>query len=894
MNNHHYNEEDNLWLPDGTSEFSYSDGEEVEERIYRIIKSLKDRSMNSEEVVRYITDWPTEYHLSPLRNNLLRPFSFSPDQTILEIGCGCGAITRQLGETGAKVIAVDGSLRRAKITAERCRDLQNVKVYCDNIQQVSLHEKVNVVTLIGVLEYARLFLEGTDPIQAMLELCKNSLTEDGVLLIAIENQLGLKYFNGASEDHTGRIFDGIQDAYNESSAVTFGKEELKRRLDKAGFSKVEFFYPFPDYKLPQLMLQEAALSQKDFQVGQLIGQYQSRDYSGQENRLFREQECWPVLERNALIGDLSNSFFVVASNSNKAIQQFKGDWLAKTYSVRRRPEYWTENIFTKEENNFFVKKQKIVEGKDSGKKIEHLVGTSEYLQGNIYSLELSYRLKQGESAQAFTEWLGPWVVYLKNQLIHNGTDLCLPGRFIDCTPLNLVRDMDGTFHYIDVEWDIQRPVSLKWMFFRGIINSLLSLPLADLEYILDNRRPVDLIIELSNHYQIGIQEEDIMSLLEEEAGLNETVYLNTSKKYLKDSLEWLYQQYGGYVKITDVIDKRKSKNVYVEKMPVFLQIYYSNDGNYSEACSEIFVLKTDGHYRRFELELHVEQASRIRIDPVNIPTFVELQSIEFTACDENGTERIWNRLDSQNKFSGLQFLNGVKEITREKQLLFLTCHEDPFFEVIMNADRFSDGVYKIRITMAVHKPISGDIAQHITGKISEIEADLEERKQIVTSLEATLVSRDDSINELHSIVQNKDETIRYRDELINELHSLTQSKDDTIRAIEEKLEKAEKQQNQTKEDLSRLHGEMKELLKMLDMKTQSEALLQITLDQVQQEKETLMAFNDTLQKERNLILDTLTKLEQEYLLITNSKSWRYTEPLRAISAKVKSLLGKRG
>jgi 2-polyprenyl-3-methyl-5-hydroxy-6-metoxy-1,4-benzoquinol methylase len=870
VENYRFNAQDNLWIPEGNSIFSYSDGDEVEERIYRIIKSAVDRHISSIELLQNITDWPSEYHLSPLRNNLLRPFFFKPEYTILEVGCGCGAITRQLGETGAKVLAVEGSYRRAKIAAERCRDLSNVQVYCDNIQRVNLQDKVDVVTLIGVLEYARLFVEATEPIQSMLEICRKNLVENGILIIAIENQLGLKYFNGASEDHTGGIFDSIQDLYGEKTVVTFGKQELRSRLEAAGFSAVEFLYPFPDYKLPQLILQEEALLQENFRVGQLIGQYRSRDYSGQHNRLFLEDLCWPVLERNKIIGDLSNSFLVLASNNPEKLRQFKGDWLAKTYSVGRKPEYWTENTFTRKGEKIVVEKKKLLRDKESKAKIIHLLGTSEYVNGDLYMVELSRRLRHGNAIQTFIEWLGPWVNFLHahqlNDSTEDGAEQFLPGSFIDCTPLNLIAVSKGNLHYIDIEWDLNEPIPLKWVFFRGVINSLQSLSRTDLQRVLEDTRPVDIVLQAALKYQIGIQEEDILSLLEKEACLHATVYPDTGRNYLRLSLEWLYQSFGTYVNITDVFDQRKNQKVYIETKPVTLQIYYSTDGLYDETCSQIFEVNADGNYQTFELELPSENASRIRIDPVNKPTFVELQSVEIIVITENNEEYVWYSFGVHNNFAELQILNGIQEITREGRFLFLTYHDDPNFEIQLDSNGLAGKIIKLRITLAVHTLIHSLLAQQISQHLSI-------KNDLLIALKDSVSQRESLIDKLNWHLQNKDQMINQLEEELDELNWHLQNKDQMIKQFEE--------------ELSDTRIKLEQLLEELAEKSDAEQSLREKVHRIHEEKEVIAA-------QRAMMIKDLAQLQQKYHEITNSKSWRYTQPLRTIAKIVKRTFRKRG
>ena len=82
------------------------------------------------------------------------------------------------------------------VAAERCRGLSNVSLYCDNFENIIAPGQFDLITMIGTLEYAPLFIQGDDPVQTCLKNVCQNLTKDGVLVIAIENQLGLKYFNG--------------------------------------------------------------------------------------------------------------------------------------------------------------------------------------------------------------------------------------------------------------------------------------------------------------------------------------------------------------------------------------------------------------------------------------------------------------------------------------------------------------------------------------------------------------------------------------------------------------------------------------------------------------------------------------------------------------------------
>ena len=148
----------------------YSDGDDAENRIEAIIERTSDLSTFSPQLKLDCTDWASTYHLSSSRSNILRPFDLSTEQDILEIGAGCGAITRYLGECGANVLALEGSLRRSKIARSRTRDLSNVTIVCETFSDFKVEQKFDVITLIGVLEYASKYIVSKKPEEAIVKL----------------------------------------------------------------------------------------------------------------------------------------------------------------------------------------------------------------------------------------------------------------------------------------------------------------------------------------------------------------------------------------------------------------------------------------------------------------------------------------------------------------------------------------------------------------------------------------------------------------------------------------------------------------------------------------------------------------------------------------------------
>lgn len=454
--------------------FDYSDGDFEENRIYKILLNSNDRSCFSEELISKIIDWPTEYHFSPQRHNLLRHFEFKQTDKILELGCGCGAITRQLGEAGAHISAVEGSTRRARCTALRCCDLKNVKVYVSNFQDITFEQNFDYITLIGVLEYASLYFDSEQPFDECLKIIQKALKPEGKLIIAIENKLGLKYFNGLSEDHLGIPYYGIQNLYNRQTATTFGKLEISDLLNRTGYVNLKFQYPFPDYKIPSLLLNEEAFNDKHFDVLELLRPIKARDYGSYFKGNFDEGMVWPGLHQNKLLGEFSNSFLVIASLCQ---QKKESDYLAIKYSTNRRVRYMTQTQFiANEKSNIIVNKNLLNNTQGQSNEIMKFIFTSElYEEGHTLEHLIIHDLAH-KNLDILKNHITLWLDFIfKNGVkLYNKNDLyssILKPDFIDCLPSNIIVQEHG-LKYIDKEWAFTKEFSIKFLFFKFWYNVL--------------------------------------------------------------------------------------------------------------------------------------------------------------------------------------------------------------------------------------------------------------------------------------------------------------------------------------------------------------------------------------------------------------------------------------
>ena len=443
--------------------FPYSDGQAVEERLLQVLTEATDLSTMSRELVTKITDWPSEYHLSPQRHNLLRHLDGLDGARVLEFGAGCGAVTRFLGESGAHVSAVEGSLIRARCARQRCRDLDNVEVYYSDFRNVEFEAEYDVATLIGVLEYSPAFFDSKQPFLDCLTMVRKTLAPQGRLVIAIENQLGLKYFCGSPEDHLSRQFMGLEDLYPPGSVRTVGRAELAGLLRQAGFTSVTFQYPFPDYKLPRFLFTEEAFTCPGFAPWEIIRQQSARDYSGRHAALMDERSVWPVVGRNGLIPDLANSFLVVASCAAVPPSTHAAPaLLAVGYTADRAAPYNVATSFWGKDGQVTVKKEPLTRpdpaegaGVQCNAVLVHRPGQEAYITGSHFESELRKAIRAdnlNRYLEGFQAWLG--FIYRHGVVEIDARDASrslIRPEFIDCLPRNLILGEDG-LTLIDREW----------------------------------------------------------------------------------------------------------------------------------------------------------------------------------------------------------------------------------------------------------------------------------------------------------------------------------------------------------------------------------------------------------------------------------------------------------
>lgn len=516
-------DESSIWVLTERKEFNYSDGIASERYLEKVFSQTNDLSSYSLELEKWIKDWPSEYHLSRKRSQLLRSFDFDRSKKVLEVGCGCGAITRFLGERFDDVVSIEGSFPRARLARLRTRDMDNISVLCAPFQEIRFKAPFDIIFCIGVFEYSGSFVNGDDPYDLILKYFHNILSEDGIIVLAIENQFGLKYFSSSKEDHTNIMFEGIEGySHDRKKARTFGYDELKAKLNKY-FSNIDFYFPYPDYKIPACILSENFLNK--VKAGELVGNFESCDYLNNQKSLFDVKLACLELDKNNKLPFFSNSFLVIAGK--KAIQSIRPNALGVLYTTNRSEKFQTITKFMEgPDKSIWAEKTPSSGSTRIESKLLTLNATrSKWHSGLSLQSLIAQRVKERDITP--DELFFPcrsWLSALKGVGVRENDKFFLDGKYVDCLWRNSYIDNDECI-FIDQEWAWHCKININVLVLRSIywfLKDISNMP--DLNSNLKKKRTKILIKQIAKTLDVELTNADFDEFYKLESNICRIVF----------------------------------------------------------------------------------------------------------------------------------------------------------------------------------------------------------------------------------------------------------------------------------------------------------------------------------------------------------------------------------
>ncbi|MET9226974.1 glycosyltransferase [Lentzea sp. NPDC003310] len=446
----------------------YADG--AEDAVLERLRAATDVSAGSAELATDLNgSWELSYHFSPQRLGLLAPLDVRPGQRVIDIGCGSGVLSRALGEAGAEVVGVEGVPSRAAAARERCRDLPGVRIVDSPAVDLARHGTFDTALVCGVLEYC-------DPEQLLGDVAA-ALDENGALVLAIENQLGLGYLLGRAEDHRGKSWVGPA-GYPGPGARTWNRRKLGELLSAAGFTAQRWLAPYPDYKIPRIVVDASLHDRPDAPelIDKLVRDPLQGAFGGTVGAVAGR------LPHRLAVADgfgvaVSPSFLVVAARTPEAVERTLRPGLAWMVNNGRLPQWRRSRTLTADLDLVMD------DGRESaaGWLRQVLVERDPVLPGVALDSLLLDALADDDLPR-LREQLELWRTYctadarpvtdedVRHPFLPGREGVAvLPPDCLDVHPGNFIVADHGTYHRIDLEWQAESGVDAELVLVRALL-----------------------------------------------------------------------------------------------------------------------------------------------------------------------------------------------------------------------------------------------------------------------------------------------------------------------------------------------------------------------------------------------------------------------------------------
>ncbi len=417
-----------------------------------------------------------EYPISMknIKENLLNWYPFKENATILQIGGSNEELTNYLCNICKKVTIIEFSKEKANAILNKEEEQKNLEIIVGNLEDIKLEEKFDYIIMIGTLEYANIIMRNKKQAEyELINYCKNRLNFDGTILIAVDNKMGVKYLAGGKSKHCEKVYDSIKNRF--SNGKLFSKRELDELIEKVGIKNKRYYYPLPNYEMPNLIISEETL-------------VKSTDSKLNYNSVYEEgslvvQDEIKLLKQfinNNEFEEYTNSYLIELSNEeiNKNIKYISYNNMRKDkYSlilkmlddmIMKTPkeEVAKEHILQIKENVKILKELGFEIAEED--KINDMCIKSQYI--HFKQLD-QYIVKQIENNQIDEAYMliDNWYMYIQEKLKPNENGNIEYG-FVDLVFENVFYDeLNNKFIVFDQEW-LEKNINIDFILYRSINN----------------------------------------------------------------------------------------------------------------------------------------------------------------------------------------------------------------------------------------------------------------------------------------------------------------------------------------------------------------------------------------------------------------------------------------
>lgn len=305
---------------------------------YEILDLFKKYGADKEGILKILeADSRPEvlYALSDIRRNLMDWMDFSGQENVLQLGSDYGVITGLLAERCDHVAVVDERDENLVVNQKMNDAYTNVSyIKAADFQKMETTEKEGKYDLV-VLRSDRSEMD----IKTIFTQAAFYLSEKGRLIFACENALGLSFLSGAVHDE---------------DETAFTKGELEEAFKEAGLSRVEFYYPMPEYK------RAASVYSDRYLPGKGDIPHVTAVYDRQRWACIHEDEISDKLVQEKAFGLFANAYLAVAS---KGAVSFKA--VFAKYNRTRKEDFQIRTAILEENGKRYVEKTALTAAAES-------------------------------------------------------------------------------------------------------------------------------------------------------------------------------------------------------------------------------------------------------------------------------------------------------------------------------------------------------------------------------------------------------------------------------------------------------------------------------------------------------------------------------------------------
>ena len=254
--------------------------------------------------------WEKTKNTSQLRTNFLAAHVFSGSERTIYIGEKCDVIMKFLSEKTKSA------------------------TYVDPVCGIIPEGEFDLAVVVDPVGFSADYLT---------ELSKK-ITADGMIILAVRNRFGLKYFAGCREEKSGAYFAGLEGM----AGGPFGRSEFLEMIDESGLCIRRLYYPYPDHIMCGTVFSDERLPL----AGELWENDRNFDMSRAE--LFDEQKVYDGLIYEAQFPFFSNSYLFELTKRRPVSAE---DILYTKSSNDRAKEFRIYTDFVRKDGKTFYRKR---------------------------------------------------------------------------------------------------------------------------------------------------------------------------------------------------------------------------------------------------------------------------------------------------------------------------------------------------------------------------------------------------------------------------------------------------------------------------------------------------------------------------------------------------------